>query len=99
MARRLRPTSTPLMLDLSYSTIWVRTCDLPADDLRRIRSFRKVRAFRINVALSELPRFTALPEPGEHLQSVVIMAPKPHYMTALSMRRRTAGRGSRSSSC
>jgi phytoene dehydrogenase-like protein len=36
--------------------------------------------FRMNVALSELPRFTALPEPGEHHQSGIIIAPTLDYM-------------------
>ena len=36
--------------------------------------------FRMNVALSELPRFTCLPEPGEHLQSGIIIAPTLDYM-------------------
>lgn len=36
--------------------------------------------FRMNVALSELPRFTCLPEPGPHLSSGIIMAPSLDYM-------------------
>jgi len=36
--------------------------------------------FRMNVALSELPRFTCLPDPGEHLGSGIIMAPSLGYM-------------------
>ncbi|MFZ5725882.1 MAG: phytoene desaturase family protein, partial [Pseudomonadota bacterium] len=36
--------------------------------------------FRMNVALSELPRFTCLPEPGEHHQSGIILAPTLDYM-------------------
>ena len=36
--------------------------------------------FRMNVALSELPRFTCLPEPGPHLASGIIMAPTLRYM-------------------
>src|SRR5262249_13120414 len=35
--------------------------------------------FRMNVALSELPRFAALPEPGDHLTSGIIMAPSLGY--------------------
>src|SRR3546814_12817613 len=34
----------------------------------------------MNVALSELPRFTCLPEPGEHHQSGIIIAPTGDYM-------------------
>jgi len=36
--------------------------------------------FRMNVALSELPRFTSLPELGEHLSSGIVMAPSMTYM-------------------
>ena len=36
--------------------------------------------FRMNVALSELPRFTCLPEPGPHLSSGIIVAPSLDYM-------------------
>jgi len=36
--------------------------------------------FRMNVALSSLPRFTALPEPGDHLKSGIILAPSLDYM-------------------
>lgn len=35
---------------------------------------------RMNVALSALPRFTARPEPGDHLQSGIILAPSLDYM-------------------
>lgn len=49
--------------------------------LRRIRAFKAGSGtFRMNVALSELPRFTALPEPGEHHQSGIIIAPTLDYM-------------------
>ncbi|HEX8667976.1 MAG TPA: NAD(P)/FAD-dependent oxidoreductase [Allosphingosinicella sp.] len=36
--------------------------------------------FRMNVALSELPRFTSLPAPGDHLTAGIIVAPSLHYM-------------------
>ncbi|MDB5721387.1 MAG: NAD(P)/FAD-dependent oxidoreductase [Alphaproteobacteria bacterium] len=36
--------------------------------------------FRMNVALSELPRFTSLPEPGDHLTGGIIIAPSLAYM-------------------
>jgi phytoene dehydrogenase-like protein len=36
--------------------------------------------FRMNVALSGLPRFTAKPEPGDHLTAGIIMAPSLDYM-------------------
>ncbi len=36
--------------------------------------------FRMNVALSELPRFTVLPKKGDHLTAGIIMAPSLDYM-------------------
>jgi len=55
--------------------------DLPADFRRRMKGFKAGSGtFRMNVALSELPRFTALPEPGEHHQSGIIIAPTLAYM-------------------
>ena len=55
--------------------------DLPADFSRRIKGFKTGSGtFRMNVALSELPRFTCLPEPGEHHQSGIIIAPTLDYM-------------------
>lgn len=55
--------------------------DLDADFLRRIRAFKAGSGtFRMNVALSELPRFSALPEPGEHLQSGIVIAPTLDYL-------------------
>ena len=36
--------------------------------------------FRMNVALSDLPRFTSRPAPGDHLTAGIIMAPSLEYM-------------------
>jgi phytoene dehydrogenase-like protein len=36
--------------------------------------------FRMNVALSALPRFTSLPEPGDHLTGGIVMAPSLGFM-------------------
>jgi phytoene dehydrogenase-like protein len=36
--------------------------------------------FRMNVALSELPRFTSLPQAGDHLTAGIIIAPSLGYM-------------------
>ncbi|MEA3053977.1 MAG: hypothetical protein QOG72_2880 [Sphingomonadales bacterium] len=47
--------------------------------------------FRINVALSELPRFTSLPEPGDHLTAGIIMAPSLGYMDRAYTSARTQG--------
>ncbi|MEP7349206.1 MAG: NAD(P)/FAD-dependent oxidoreductase [Sphingorhabdus sp.] len=55
--------------------------DLEPEFRRRIKAFKAGSGtFRMNVALSELPRFTCLPEPGEHLQSGIIIAPTLDYM-------------------
>jgi phytoene dehydrogenase-like protein len=55
--------------------------DLPSEFSRRIKSFKSGSGtFRMNVALSELPRFTCLPEAGEHHQSGIIIAPTLDYM-------------------
>jgi len=54
---------------------------LPADFRERIARYRNGSGtFRMNVALSELPRFTCLPEPGPHLTAGIIMAPSLAYM-------------------
>jgi phytoene dehydrogenase-like protein len=55
--------------------------DLSPEFTRRIKGFKAGSGtFRMNVALSELPRFTCLPEPGEHHQSGIIIAPTLDYM-------------------
>lgn len=55
--------------------------DLDEDFQRRIAGFKTGSGtFRMNVALAELPRFTAHPEPGEHHQSGIIIAPTLDYM-------------------
>lgn len=60
------------MLDASHQ---------PEDFRRRMRGFKAGGGtFRMNVALSELPKFTCLPEPGEHHQSGIILAPTLAYM-------------------
>jgi phytoene dehydrogenase-like protein len=45
--------------------------------------------FRINVALSELPRFTSLPEPGDQLTAGIIVAPSLAYMDRAWLSART----------
>ncbi|HXZ67912.1 MAG TPA: NAD(P)/FAD-dependent oxidoreductase, partial [Alphaproteobacteria bacterium] len=54
---------------------------LPADFRERIRRYRSGSGtFRMNVALSELPRFTCKPEAGDHLTAGIILAPSLAYM-------------------
>lgn len=55
--------------------------DLKPEFQRRMKGFKAGSGtFRMNVALSRLPRFTCLPEPGEHHQSGIILAPTLDYM-------------------
>jgi phytoene dehydrogenase-like protein len=54
---------------------------LPADFRERIERYRcGSGTLRMNVALSALPRFTCLPEPGDHLTGGIIIAPSLAYM-------------------
>ena len=54
---------------------------LPADFNERIDRYRSGSGtFRMNVALSQLPTFTCLPTPGDHLTAGMIMAPSLAYM-------------------
>ena len=53
----------------------------PADFRERIARYRSGSGtFRMNVALSELPRFSVKPEPGDHLTAGIIIAPSLDYM-------------------
>lgn len=59
----------------------IAASDLAPEFRRRVKAFKVGSGtFRMNVALSELPRFSCLPEPGEHLQSGIIIAPTLDYM-------------------
>jgi phytoene dehydrogenase-like protein len=54
---------------------------LPREFLDRIRHWRNGSGtFRMNVALSALPSFTALPAQGDHLTAGIILAPSLRYM-------------------
>ncbi|HVZ99036.1 MAG TPA: NAD(P)/FAD-dependent oxidoreductase [Caulobacterales bacterium] len=54
---------------------------LPLDFKERIARYRcGSGTLRMNVALSELPRFTCKPGPGDHLTAGIIMAPSLAYM-------------------
>lgn len=54
---------------------------LPDDFRARIAQYRNASGtFRMNVALSELPRFSCLPELGDQLTGGIIMAPSLSYM-------------------
>ena len=65
---------------------------LPADFNERIGRYRSGSGtFRMNVALSALPRFTCLPEPGDHLTAGIIIAPSLAYMERAWIDARTYG--------
>ncbi len=54
---------------------------LPRDFRERIEHYRVGSGtFRMNVALSELPRFACKPENGDHMTAGIIMAPSLDYM-------------------
>ena len=75
---------------------------LPAEFLARIKHWRNGSGtFRMNVALSALPSFTALPGAGDHLTAGIIIAPEPrlHGPRLAGRARRMAGAASRWSRC
>lgn len=54
---------------------------LPKDFIRRMQRWKSGSGtFRMNVALSRLPSFTALPGEGDHLTAGIIIAPSLPYM-------------------
>jgi len=65
---------------------------LPAEFVARIARYRCGSAsFRMNVALSSLPRFECLPEPGPHLASGIVFAPSLAYMERAYLDARAEG--------
>jgi phytoene dehydrogenase-like protein len=63
-----------------------------AEPARRMAHWSSESAtFRMNVALSALPRFTSLPEPGDHLTAGIILAPSLAYMDQAYLTARTQG--------
>ena len=76
-ARAILSNVTPHLL---YTKLITKDA-LPDDFRNRIARGRYGSGtFRINVALSRLPRFTALPAAGDHLTSGIILAPSLAYM-------------------
>ncbi len=59
----------------------VERSELPPEFVARMERYKCGSAtFRMNVALSALPRFACLPEPGDHHASGIILAPSLGYM-------------------
>lgn len=70
----------------------IGSAHLDADFNRRIAGYKSGSGtLRMNVALSELPDFTALPGPGPHLGAGIIMAPSLDYMDRAYTDARTRG--------
>jgi phytoene dehydrogenase-like protein len=65
---------------------------VPEPISRRMNAWASESAtFRMNVALSDLPRFTSLPEPGDQLTAGIIIAPSLGYMDRAFTSARTSG--------
>jgi phytoene dehydrogenase-like protein len=65
---------------------------VPAEVSRRMAGWASESAtFRMNVALSELPRFIGLPESGDHLTAGIIVAPSLAYMDRAWLTARSDG--------
>jgi phytoene dehydrogenase-like protein len=83
--------------NLNPKLLYLRLIDadaLPPDFRRRIETYRcGSGTFRLNVALSELPDFTALPgrEPAEHHTAGIIIAPSLAYMEQAYFDARSTG--------
>jgi len=73
-----------VVANVNPKLLYLRMIDasvLEPDFRRRIEAYRCASAtFRMNVALSALPRFSARPEPGDHHTSGIILAPSLGYM-------------------
>jgi len=65
--------------------------DAPVEERRMAHWGSESATFRMNVALSELPRFTSLPEPGDHMTAGIIVAPSLGYMDRAYLTARTEG--------
>ncbi len=66
--------------------------ELPAEFVARMERYKCGSAtFRMNVALSALPRFSCLPEPGPHHASGIILAPSLGYMDRAYLDAREGG--------
>ncbi len=76
---RARAVASNLNPKLLFTRL-VAADSLPADFRERMAHYRcGSGTFRMNVALSELPRFTCLPEPGDHLTAGMIIGPSLGY--------------------
>ena len=87
-ARSIAANVNPKLLYLKL----VSSAQLEPEFLARMARYKCGSAtFRMNVALSGLPRFTCLPEPGPHHGSGIIMAPSLDYMDRAYLDARAGG--------
>jgi phytoene dehydrogenase-like protein len=87
-ARKVVSNLNPKLL---FSSL-VPQSDVSPEFSQRISGFRcGSGTFRMNVALSALPKFSCLPESGPHLSSGIIMAPSMRYMEQAYFDARTQG--------
>jgi phytoene dehydrogenase-like protein len=90
-AIRARAVASNLNPKLLFSKL-VDPGALSADFSERMARYRcGSGTFRMNVALSELPRFTCLPETGDHMTAGIIIAPSLGYMERAYTDARTHG--------
>ncbi len=87
-ARSVAAAVNPKLLYLSL----IDAGDLDPAFRARMQRWRCASAsFRMNVALSELPRFTALPEPGPQLSAGILLAPSLGYLERAYLDARKGG--------
>lgn len=87
--------ATRIAANINPRLLFTRLIDaalLPEDFRSRIQRFRCESAtFRMNVALSELPRFNSMPTSGAHLGAGIIMAPSLDFMDRAYLSARSEG--------
>ncbi len=87
--------ATRIAANINPRLLFTRLIDgalLPEDFRSRIQRFRCESAtFRMNVALSELPRFNGMPTSGAHLGAGIIMAPSLDFMDRAYLSARSEG--------
>ena len=87
-ARAIVANVNPKLLYLKL----VQEKELPSDFVARMKRYKCGSAtFRMNVALSALPRFACLPEPGPHHASGILLAPSLAYMDRAYLDARAGG--------
>jgi phytoene dehydrogenase-like protein len=88
---RARMVASNLNPNLLFTKL-VREDALPREFLRRMKGWKSGSGtLRMNLALSRLPDFTALPGNGDHLTSGIIIAPSLSYMERAYLDAKTHG--------